>query len=88
MGFTPSISRSPTETRVGNVGIILGVFLALCMRYFQNAEVGTFGLLLIAASLPAFLSGLIEDVTKRVGVKIRLLATIASAGLAGYFLNA
>ena len=74
--------------RVGGIGIFLGILLALSVRYFQNSEVGTFGLLLIAASLPAFLSGLIEDLTKRVGVRVRLLATVASAGLAGYFLNA
>jgi UDP-N-acetylmuramyl pentapeptide phosphotransferase/UDP-N-acetylglucosamine-1-phosphate transferase len=74
--------------RVGGIGIFLGVLLALSMRYFQSTEVGIFGLLLIAVSLPAFLSGLIEDLTKRVGVRVRLFATIASAGLAGYFLNA
>ena len=74
--------------RVGGIGIILGIFIALGMRYFQNAEVGFFGLLLVASSLPAFLSGLAEDVTKKVGVRVRLLATVASAGLAGYFLNA
>lgn len=74
--------------RVGGIGIFFGVLFALSMRYFQHPEVGTFGLLLIAASLPAFLSGLIEDLTKRVGVRVRLLATVASAGLAGYFLNA
>ena len=74
--------------RVGGIGIIIGVFLALSARYFQNAEVGTFGLLLLLSALPAFLSGLTEDITKRVGVKIRLLATVLSAVLAGYFLNA
>lgn len=74
--------------RVGGLGILLGISLALSMRYFQNTEVGTFGLLLIAAGLPAFLSGLVEDLTKKVGVRLRLLATIASAGLAGLFLNA
>jgi len=74
--------------RVGGIGIIVGIFLALCMRYFQNAEVGLFGLLLIVSSLPAFLSGLTEDLTKQVGVRVRLLATVLSAGLAGYLLNA
>jgi UDP-N-acetylmuramyl pentapeptide phosphotransferase/UDP-N-acetylglucosamine-1-phosphate transferase len=74
--------------RVGGICIFLGALLALSMRYFQHTEVGTFGLLLIAASLPVFLSGLIEDLTKRVGVRVRLLASVASAGLAGYFLNA
>ena len=80
--------HSVTVSRVGGVGVILGVLLALCMRYFQNTEVGSFGLLLIVSSLPAFLSGFIEDITKQVGIRIRLLATIVSAGLAGYLLNA
>ena len=74
--------------RVGGVGIILAIFLALTARYFQNEEVGSFGLLLLLSALPAFLSGLAEDITKQVGVRIRLLATVLSAGLAGYFLNA
>lgn len=74
--------------RIGGVGIFLGILLALCMRYFQNQEVGVFGLLLIFSALPAFLSGLIEDITKSVGVRIRLLASVLSAGIAGYLLNA
>jgi UDP-N-acetylmuramyl pentapeptide phosphotransferase/UDP-N-acetylglucosamine-1-phosphate transferase len=74
--------------RVGGVAIFLGLFLALLARYFENADVGLFGLLLVMCSLPAFLSGLTEDLTKKVGVKIRLLATMVSAALAGYFLNA
>lgn len=74
--------------RVGGIGIFLGSLLAIFVRYFQNSEVGIFGLLLVASSFPAFLSGLIEDLTKKVGVRVRLLATAASAGFAGYFLNA
>lgn len=74
--------------RIGGIAIFLGIFLALCVRYFESAEVGLFGLLLVMCSLPAFLSGLTEDLTKKVGVKVRLLATMVSAGLAGYFLNA
>jgi len=73
--------------RVGGIGIILGVSIALLVRYFQSPEIGVFGLLLVLSSAPAFLSGLTEDVTKKVGVKTRLLLTMASAGLAGYFLN-
>ncbi|MBT8579347.1 glycosyl transferase [Polynucleobacter paneuropaeus] len=74
--------------RIGGLGILLAISLSLLARYSQNAEVGLFGLLLIFASLPAFISGLIEDLTKKVGVRIRLLATVISAGFAGYFLNA
>ena len=74
--------------RIGGLSIFLGILLALIIRYFQNAEVGLFGFLLLAASLPAFICGLTEDLTKRVGVKTRLFATMVSAALAGFFLNA
>lgn len=74
--------------RVGGVSLIFGVVLALALRYFQNANVGLFGLTLLACSLPAFLSGFLEDLTKKVGVKFRLISTIVSAILAGYFLGA
>lgn len=74
--------------RVGGAGIFLGVLIALSAWYFQHPNVGSFGLLLLASALPAFLSGLVEDLTKTVGVKARLMATLASAGLAGYLLNA
>ncbi len=74
--------------RVGGVSIILGILFALSFCYVQNAEVGLFGLLLIVSALPAFLFGLAEDLTKKVEVRVRLLATFASAGLAGYLLNA
>ena len=74
--------------RIGGLGLVMGVFLALLLRYFQNANVGLFGLTLLACSLPAFLSGLFEDITKKVGIQVRLLSTIAAAILAGYFLDA
>jgi UDP-N-acetylmuramyl pentapeptide phosphotransferase/UDP-N-acetylglucosamine-1-phosphate transferase len=48
------------------------------------------GLLLVQltlCALPTFLIGLIEDVTKKISVKTRLVATVCSAGLFGYFLN-
>lgn len=71
--------------RVGGVAIILGILFALTIINFETTEVG---LLLIVSALPAFLIGLAEDITKKVGVRIRLLATFSSAGLAGYLLNA
>ena len=74
--------------RVGGLGLVLGLLGAFGFRYFQNQEVGGFGLLLLVSAIPAFGFGFIEDVTKRVGVKVRLLATAASAGLAGYLLGA
>lgn len=43
---------------------------------------------LILASMPAFLGGLIEDVTKRVGVTERLLMTMLSAAIGAVLLGA
>lgn len=43
---------------------------------------------LILASMPAFLGGLIEDVTKRVGVTERLLMTMLSAAIGSLLLGA
>lgn len=74
--------------RIGGLGLVMGLLGALGFRYFQNHEVGSFGLLLLVTAIPAFGLGFIEDVTKRIGVKVRLLATATSAALAGYLLAA
>jgi UDP-N-acetylmuramyl pentapeptide phosphotransferase/UDP-N-acetylglucosamine-1-phosphate transferase len=79
--------REPSP-RIGGIAIILGVFLAMSAGYFQSAEVSIFGHLLLFSALPVFLAGFFEDITKKVGVKSRLLAAFISAGLAGYLLNA
>jgi UDP-N-acetylmuramyl pentapeptide phosphotransferase/UDP-N-acetylglucosamine-1-phosphate transferase len=74
--------------RIGGLPIILGVSLALSVHYLYNPDGGKFGVLLVVSALPAFLFGLLEDFTKKVTVRIRLIATLSSAGFAGYFLNA
>ena len=73
--------------RVGGIGVFLGILVAMVVRSTHTFDVGYFGLLLLACGLPAFLSGLIEDVTKRIGVKFRLICTVISAILAGYVLG-
>lgn len=74
--------------RVGGLGLVVGLLGALGVRYVQNQEVGSFGLLLLVSAMPAFGFGFVEDITKRIGVKVRLLATAVSAGLAGCLLGA
>ena len=74
--------------RIGGAAIFIGTLGALSFKYFQNVEAGLFCLTLLFCSLPAFLAGLLEDITKKVGVKFRLIATILSAALAGMLLNA
>ena len=71
--------------RIGGLGIVFGLVGASFIRLFQTVDVGLFVFGLLLCALPAFGFGLLEDLTKRIGVKLRLLATAASAGVAGYF---
>lgn len=76
------VHSQPTP-RVGGLGVLLGLALGHAL-----APPGVQALSgpLLWACLPAFLFGLLEDVTKRVGVAPRLLATMAS-GLLGWWLS-
>jgi UDP-N-acetylmuramyl pentapeptide phosphotransferase/UDP-N-acetylglucosamine-1-phosphate transferase len=79
--------------RIGGVGVVAGLMLGFLL--FCSRSGGTSGLqdasgvcLLLASSLPAFLAGLVEDVTKRVSVKVRLAATALSAVIASAVIGA
>lgn len=74
--------------RIGGLGIFTAVLLAMLWRWFEHSAVGSFGMALLFSALPAFAAGFVEDVTKRVGVSIRLLATGLSAACAGWMLGA
>jgi UDP-N-acetylmuramyl pentapeptide phosphotransferase/UDP-N-acetylglucosamine-1-phosphate transferase len=81
MDFTNGIQKfhtAPTP-RIGGVPIVLGLFVAWSIAQ-QDLKDLLFPILL--AGMPAFLFGVAEDLTKRVGVMQRLLATMASGLLA------
>ena len=65
--------------RVGGVGVFCGLVPAL---YFAPESVIELLEPMMIAGLPAFSFGLTEDLTKRVSVRARLLATMASGVLA------
>ena len=74
--------------RIGGIGIYLAlVIAALFAHLVLKLDRGLLLLELCACALPAFLIGLIEDLTKKVGIKTRLVASAASAFLGLYFLN-
>jgi UDP-N-acetylmuramyl pentapeptide phosphotransferase/UDP-N-acetylglucosamine-1-phosphate transferase len=79
--------------RIGGIALMVGILMVLvfeALGYTQIMKQGhTEGLLkLLLAGMPAFTAGLVEDFTKRVSVKARLLATFASALLASWLLGA
>jgi UDP-N-acetylmuramyl pentapeptide phosphotransferase/UDP-N-acetylglucosamine-1-phosphate transferase len=71
---------APTP-RVGGIGLLLGLSAAWSILPHDHAVEDLLGPMLLAG-LPAFLFGTAEDLTKRVGVRERLLATMASGVLA------
>jgi len=79
--------------RIGGLAVVAGIVLGLLIFRKFNPELlnpARFGdvLLLLAASVPAFAAGLIEDMTKRVSVRARLTATALSAVIASAVLGA
>jgi len=74
--------------RIGGVGIAAGI-VAACVALAATGRVAADTLFwLLVFGTPAFAAGLIEDLTKRVSPSKRLLATMISAGLAGWGMGA
>jgi len=79
--------------RIGGLAVFGAVLLALLVfrqlrpELMSAAHAGDIQRLL-CASLPAFLAGLVEDITKRVSVRVRLGATALSAVIASVLLGA
>lgn len=73
---------NPTP-RIGGIAIAVGVFVGYAASSHGVAAAEKRAILgaILLAGIPAFIFGLLEDVTKRVSVKIRLLATMASGVL-------
>jgi UDP-N-acetylmuramyl pentapeptide phosphotransferase/UDP-N-acetylglucosamine-1-phosphate transferase len=74
--------------RVGGVGLLGGMVAAWMVLLARGSnESSLMGMLLVAA-LPAFLMGLAEDISKKVGALPRLLATMVAAGLGAWWAGA
>jgi len=74
--------------RIGGIGIFSALASWMVVAFWAQPTVASEGALLMACGLPAFGAGLIEDLTKRVTPRVRLLATAFAAGLAVWSLDA
>ena len=74
--------------RIGGVSLFFGVLLASLVALINANPSVNLLLWLMLASLPAFGSGLIEDLTKAVTPRVRLICAAAAAGLAVWLLDA
>ncbi|WP_153099863.1 MraY family glycosyltransferase [Paraburkholderia hayleyella] len=73
--------------RIGGVGIVFGLVVSTLSLYGTYPVVAGGILGLSACGLPAFASGLSEDLTKKVSPLTRLLCTMAAAALAYFMLQ-
>lgn len=82
--FGPQKFHQGSIPRVGGLGIYAALWIASFIAYLKDPALGVFlGLILIAA-FPVGATGLTEDITKRIGVKARLLAGFISGALLLY----
>jgi UDP-N-acetylmuramyl pentapeptide phosphotransferase/UDP-N-acetylglucosamine-1-phosphate transferase len=86
MDSTIGVQKSHVEPtpRVGGIGIYLGLLIAWLVVHEKGVR-DILGIILLAGLIP-LVCGLAEDVTKRVGVMPRLLATMAG-GVAAWLLT-
>ena len=85
LGGVQKFHASPVP-RIGGVPVFLGLLAGVGI---VNLKWPTFGAwLMLVAALPAWLAGLLEDMTKRVGPMPRLLATFVAAFLGFWLLKA
>lgn len=73
--------------RIGGVGLAFGLIIAVIAGYLTGGATYPTTLLLLACATPVFLTGLVEDLTKKVRVRTRLLASFVSAAIAIWVLD-
>lgn len=85
----PQKYHTQPTPRIGGLTVMAGLLSAGAVMLFTEtiASEHQFGLLLLAG-IPAFLGGLVEDITKKVGVLERLLLTMLSGAVAAWILGA
>lgn len=74
--------------RIGGLGLIVGLLVAALVSYLTHGDSYPATLTLLVCALPVFLAGFVEDLTKRVSVRTRLLSSFVSAALAVWLLGA
>ncbi len=81
----PQKNHTNNAIRVGGVPIMVGWSIGLCVAYYRLNHLDY--LLIFVTTLPVFIAGLVEDITKKVSPRVRLLFAFLSASVAIFFFN-
>jgi UDP-N-acetylmuramyl pentapeptide phosphotransferase/UDP-N-acetylglucosamine-1-phosphate transferase len=78
----PQKFHDKVTPRIGGLALFIGIFGMWVLAKFL--DLSTFSYPIFLAGLPVFLVGFLEDVTQKIGVKIRLFAATISGLIAVY----
>ncbi|CAN5568000.1 glycosyltransferase [soil metagenome] len=84
----PQKFHAGSVPRVGGLGILLGLAAGVTAVWLTGYAPARMGALLMLCGLPAFIAGMVEDITKSVSPRRRLIATAISAALAIWLVRA
>ena len=87
-GGQPQKFHTEATPRIGGLAVVIGLVTASIAGTLSGEVTAPFLWLMVAALLPAFLGGFVEDLTRRIGVAARLLMTLVSAAIAFAWLDA
>jgi UDP-N-acetylmuramyl pentapeptide phosphotransferase/UDP-N-acetylglucosamine-1-phosphate transferase len=82
----PQKFHQTSVPRIGGISIAGGLFVAILIKAIDIGP-GNQGVVLLLCAIPTFAIGLTEDLTKKIGVRRRLLFTAGSALCAIYLLG-
>lgn len=74
--------------RIGGAGVMLAIMAGATIAQVSSSPVAPLIWTLIGCAIPAFVAGILEDLTKKVSPRKRLIATAVSAALAAGFVGA
>jgi UDP-N-acetylmuramyl pentapeptide phosphotransferase/UDP-N-acetylglucosamine-1-phosphate transferase len=74
--------------RIGGIGVLAGLLVGVALGYVYGGSTWPYAAKLLLCASPVFAAGLIEDLTKRVSIRTRLLASFASAAFAIWIMEA
>lgn len=74
--------------RIGGVSLITAMIMTIIIAFFRDPQILGSLILIMCASVPVFLGGFAEDISKRVRVRVRLGLALTSGALVYILLDA
>lgn len=83
----PQKAHDGSPSRIGGVAIFIAMVACWILFFFKDPQNELMYLMILASSLPVFVAGLWEDITKNINFRIRFALSVVSAALLIFFLG-